>query len=95
MQEVKKFNDLSVSETYEVIGYSGPYNSKYGISYILKISDIKSSVTMEIWSTNLLAKYICNVCPNSKFAFTVSERDNKKYPVINGYNKQREYKMLQ
>lgn len=94
MQEVKKFSDLQVSNTYEVAGLSDPYNSKYGISYVLQVVNKETNEAIQIWSTNLLAEYISSVCPNSKFTFTVSERDNKKYPVIDGYKKERKFKIL-
>ena len=97
MEEVKKFQDLRVGETYIVQSYYGPYNSRYGISYILNIANAHSSddSIMQIWSTNLLAEYISKVCSYRKFTFTVHERQNKKYPMIEGYIKQRKFKELQ
>ena len=100
MEEVKKFQDLIVGETYIVQSYHGPYNSRYGISYILNITNAYSSdVALSIWSTNLLAEYISIVGPDrtfSLFSFTVSlnEWNNKKYPVIPGFIKERNFTLL-
>ena len=95
MEEVKKFRDLVVGETYTVHGYSDPYNSMYGISYILEISETNSNDKLKIWSTKLLAEYISTVCPHNKFRFTVNQRDSKKYPVIEGYRRGHKFKELQ
>ena len=94
MEAVKKFSDLTVGNTYTVIGYDDPHTSKYGISYILKITEPNSDNMIQIWSKNLLAEYISTQCPDKKFRFTVSEMDNKKYPVIDGYQKARKFRLL-
>ena len=94
MESPKKFNDLAVGNTYVVQGYSDPINSQYGISYILKISELNSSVSFDMFSTNMIAEYISKSRPSNKFTFTVNERNNKKYPVIDGYKKERKFRML-
>ena len=96
MESVVKFSDLKIGSTYCVQGYDGPNNSKYGITYILKISEINSDISFDIWSTNKLSEYITTFKPTTKFTFTVglNERNNKPYPVIEGYKKERKYTML-
>ena len=97
MEEVKKFRDLVVGKTYIVHSYSEPYNSNYGISYIVRISNAHSDYDniIKIWSTKLMAEYISTVCPHNKFRFTVNQRDSKKYPVIEGYRRGHKFKELQ
>ena len=96
MENVKKFSDLEVGSTYSVYGYSDPRNSKFGIgiNYILKISKENSNEVFEIFSTNLLAEYIYTVKLDKLFKFTVHERNNTKYPVIEGFKKERKFTML-
>ena len=73
-----------------------PRNSKFGIgiNYILKISKENSNEVFEIFSTNLLAEYIYTVKLDKLFKFTVHERNNTKYPVIDGFKKERKFTML-
>ena len=82
MENIQKFQDLKVDSTYSVLSFSSPIHSKYGISYILNIDD-----EFEMWSTNSLAGYISTEKPTKKFNFTVKERKDSKYPVIEGYKK--------
>ena len=89
-----KFSDLNAGSKYVVQGYDGPINSKYGFNYFLKVSEINSDAMFEMWSTNLISEYISNVNPTAKFTFTVHERDNTKYPMIDGYKKVRKFTML-
>jgi len=95
MESIKKFNDLKTGCTYTVQGYDGPKNSKFGINYILLISDRDSNETYEVWSTNLLADYISQENPKEKFTFTIQERNGQKYPVIENFKKPRKFTMLQ
>jgi len=37
MESIKKLNDLITGQTYVVVGYSDPINSKYGVNYILLV----------------------------------------------------------
>ena len=96
MQSVKKFSDLKAGSTYTVLGFDGPINSNYGTNYVLKVSEANSDESFEIYSTNSIAEYITNVRPTKKFMFTVklNEGDNKLYPIIDGYRKQRKFTML-
>ena len=94
MEATKKFNDLVVGNTCVVLGCSDQYNSKYGINYILLLKDTATDEKINVWSTNLLAKYISNEKPDKKFTFQVGERDNKKYPIIDGYRTQIKFNMF-
>ena len=94
MERTKKFSDLTTGTTYIVKGYNGPINSAFSNSYILLVTEKDSDVEFEIWSTNLLAQYIKDKSPTDKFTFTVNERNNNKYPVIEGYKKARTFKLL-
>jgi hypothetical protein len=94
MEQVKKFNDLVIDNTYVVHGYSDPINSKFGINYILLISEKDSEENFEIWSTNSLAEYIRNIKSGTKFNFVVKEKNNTKYPLIENYRKERKFNML-
>jgi hypothetical protein len=94
MDQVKKFNDLVINNTYVVHGYSDPINSKFGANYILIISEQNSNENFEIWSTNSLAEYISNIKPMTKFTFVVIEKNDTKYPLIENYKKERKFNML-
>jgi hypothetical protein len=58
------------------------------------VSEKDSDDQFEVWSTNLLSEFITTNNVNNKFTFTVNERNNTKYPVIEGYRKARNFKML-
>jgi len=94
MESIKKFNDLETGQMYVVVGYSDPINSKYGLSYILLVSDQISTERFEMWSTNLLAEYISDIKPKGKFTFAVYQRNGMKYPLIENYRKDRTFNML-
>jgi len=94
MEQVQKFSDLVINNTYVVHGYSDPINSKFGTNYILIISEENSNENFEIWSTNSLAEYISNIKSKTKFTFVVKEKNNAKYPLIENYKKERKFNML-
>jgi len=94
MEPTKKLNDLTTNNTYIVQGYSTSVNSKFGNNYILLLCEKDSCDTFEMWSTNSLAEYINTVKPKGTFTFTVNERNNLKYPVIENYKKERNFTML-
>ena len=94
MESIKKFNDLITGQMYAVVGYSDPINSKYGLNYILLVSEQNSTERFEMWTTNLLAEYISNTKPKGKFMFVVNERNGMKYPLIENYKKERTFNML-
>jgi len=94
MESIKKLNDLITGQMYVVVGYSDPINSKYGINYILLVSDQISTERFEMWTTNLLAEYISNEKPKGEFKFVVNERNGVKYPLIENYKKKRTFNML-
>ena len=91
MESIKKLNDPITEQMYEyvVVGYSDPINSKYGLNYILLVSDQISTERFKMWTTNLLAEYISNKKPKEKFMFVVNERNGMKYPLIENYKKER------
>jgi len=84
--EVVKFQSLKTNAKYTVLGHSNEYTSKYGVSYNLKVQKEGSNESFELWSTNLLTRYISEVEPKQKFSFTIKKKDGKKYPYIEGYN---------
>jgi len=94
MESIKKFNDLITGQTYVVVGYSDPINSKYGVNYILLVGEQNSTEHFEIWTTNLLAEYISTINPKRKFTFVVRERNGMKYPLVENYKKERTFNML-
>ena len=94
MESIKKLNDLITGQMYVVVGYSNPINSKYGLNYILLVSDQISTERFLMWTTNLLAEYIFNTKPKGKFTFVVNERNGVKYPLIENYKKERKFNML-
>ena len=94
MEPIKKLNDLVSGQTYVVVGYSDPINSKYRINYILLVGEQNSTEHFEIWTTNLLAEYISTKKPKGKFTFVVNERNGMKYPLIENYKKERTFTML-
>ena len=93
MERTKKFSELTTNTTYIVKGYEA-INSQFSTSYIMLISEKDSDVEFEVFSTNLLSEYIKENNPSDKFMFTVNERNNNKYPVIEGHKKPRNFKML-
>ena len=94
MESIKKLNDLITGQMYVVLGYSEPMNSKYGLNYILLVSEQNSTERFEMWTTNLLAEYISNLKPKGKFTFVVYQRNGMKYPLIENYRKERTFNML-
>lgn len=88
-KKILKFQELESNNIYSVISYSNQIKSKYGISYILNIKNIKTGQSCKIWSTKLLAKYITNLKPTKKFIFTTLVDNNKEknflYRYIEGY----------
>ena len=95
MELIHKFKDLEASHTYCVLGYDGPIKSKYGNTYVLKIKDVKYDSEFQIWSTASLTKYISDNRPTEKFTFIVKEKNDIKYPMIEGVTKERKFIMLQ
>ena len=94
MESIKKLNDLITGQMYVVVGYSDPINFKYGLNYILLVSDQISTERFEMWTTNLLAEYISNEKPKEKFQFVVNERNGMKYPLIENNKKERTFNLL-
>ena len=94
MESIKKLNDLITGQMYAIVGYSDLINSKYGLNYILLVSEQNSTERFEMWTTNLLAEYISNEKPKGKFTFVVNERNGVKYPLIENYKKERTFNML-
>ena len=94
MESIKKLNDLITGQLYVVVGYSEPMSSKYGLNYILLVSEQNSTERFEMWTTNLLAEYISNLKPKGKFTFVVYQRNGMKYPLIENYRKERTFNML-
>lgn len=94
MESIKKFSDLTSDTTYVVHGYDGPINSKFGINYVLLVNEINTDDSFQMWSSNLLAEYITEKNPTDKFKFVVKEKNNTKYPAIEGYIRERKFKIL-
>ena len=66
-----KFQDLKLNRTYNVIEFSKPINSKFGTSYILKVTKMGSTDQFKVWSSPVLAKYITKEKPKEKITFTI------------------------
>ena len=94
MESIKMLNDLLTGQTYVVVGYSDPINSKYGLNYILLLSEDNPTERFQMWTTHLLAEYISKEKPKGKFTFVVNERNGVKYPLIENYKKERTFNML-
>ena len=81
-----KFQSLELDQTYQVQQYDKIYKTPYGDSCILLVSEEKSEEPFELFATKLLTKYIQTEKRKKKFYFTVKEKNDNKYPVIEGYN---------
>ena len=95
--KVQKFKFLKVNQKYEVWGIDGPFpsNDKNKNFYVLLISEFGSKETFTVYSTNMLAEYIDGRKSKKKINFTVAEKNGKKYPIIEGYRKRRNWTVLE
>ena len=92
--ETRKFQSLELDQEYKVPSYSEPFNTKFGESMILLVSEEESDETFELYATKLLLQYIKKKKPETSFIFTVKEENGIKYPFIEGYNQERKWNDL-
>ena len=89
-EKILKFQELESNNIYSVVSYSNQIKSKYGISYILNIHNIKTGQSCRIWSTKLLTNYIKTKKPTKKFQFIAQEDNSREgsflHPYIEGYS---------
>ena len=99
--KVQKFKFLKVNQKYEVMKIDGPFPSNYKKDdknknfYVLLISEFGSKETFTVYSTNMIAEYIDGRKTKGKFNFIVKEKNGTKYPVIEGYSKERKWIVLE
>jgi len=92
--ESRKFQTLELNQKYQVKKYDGPFKTDYGDYYILLVSEEQSDETFELYATKLLTQYITETMTTKKFSFIVKEKKGNKYPVIEGYSKERKWTVL-
>ena len=92
--ETRKFQSLELDHEYKVQSFSEPFNTKFGESMILLVSEAESHETFELYATKLLLQYIKEKKPKKKFNFTVKEKNGNKYPFIEGYSQERKWNSL-
>jgi hypothetical protein len=87
MEDIKKFKDLTLNNSYTVEEYSAEFKNKYGVSHILAITDNQTGEKIKIWSNKMLTNYISDEKPLQKFIFTVKQYKEHKVADIKGYDR--------
>src|SRR5206468_4790380 len=91
--ETRKFQTLELNQKYRVQNYTETYDGEYGEYRMLLVSEEeKSDETFKLYTTPLLLKYIdTNKIPHEGFSFIVKEKKGNKYPLIEGYEQERNW----
>ena len=95
--EVRKFQTLKPDQTYQVKSYTEPIKGSYGDYRILRVSKMGTKESFELFTTQLLFKYIEKMETDktvTKFNFIVKEKNGKKFPFIEGYSNERKWVLL-
>ena len=87
MEDIKKFKDLKLNNSYTVEDYSAGIKNKYGVSHILTITDNETDEKIKIWSNKMLTNYISDEKPQKKFKFTVKMYKEFKVADIDDYER--------
>ena len=95
MSNIVKFQSLELNHQYEVKSYSELFKTDYGDCYVLLISEEESDETFELYANKYVNRIFRKKKPEHKFSFTVTESKGKKYPIIEGYIKKRNWTHLE
>ena len=88
MEDIMKFTDLKLNNSYTVEDYSAGFKNKYGVSHILTITDDQTGEKIKIWSNKMLTNYISDAeKPLKTFIFTVKQYKEHKVADIKGYDR--------
>ncbi len=83
-EKARKFQSLTVGNVYKVMG-AKPITTKYGKTYILLVTDIKTSIDFDLFATKMLTNYIdsgTNITGGFTFKVKYNETTKLKSAVI-------------